>query len=75
MKYRALLKKSLRLIKTSSGIVKSGDQIFLDYKKIGHITSIIEDTGLAMIKIEDAKYSKKNDSILSTSTGKIRIIS
>lgn len=74
MKYRALLKKSLRLIKVNSGNVKSGDQIFLEDKNIGHITSIVEDVGLAMIKIVDAKYSKKNDSILLTSTGKIKII-
>ena len=74
MKYRALLKKSLRIIKVCSGTVKSGDQIFLEDKNIGNITSIVEDTGLAMIKIEDAEYSKKNDRILLTSTGKIKII-
>ena len=74
MKYRALLKKSLRIIKVRSGTVMSGDQIFLEDKNIGNITSIVEDMGLAMIKIEDAKYSKKNDSVLLTSNGKIRII-
>ena len=74
MKYRALLKKSLRIIKVCSGTVKSGDQILLEDKNIGNITSIVEDMGLAMIKIEDAKYSKKNDSVLLTSNGKVRII-
>ena len=74
MKYRALLKKSLRIIKVCSGTVKAGDQILLEDKNIGNITSIVEDMGLAMIKIEDAKYSKKNDSVLLTSNGKVRII-
>ena len=74
MKYRALLKKSLRVIKVNSGNVKSGDQIFLEDNNIGQITSIIEDMGLAMIKIEDAKNAKKNNNILLTTAGKIRII-
>ena len=74
MKYRALLKKSLRVIKVNSGNVKSGDQIFLEDTNIGQITSIIEDMGLAMIKIEDAKNAKKNNNILLTTAGKIRII-
>ena len=74
MKYRALIKKSIRLIKVNSGKVKSGDQIFLENKNIGKITSIIEGIGLAMIKIEDANNAKKNDNTLSTTDGQIRII-
>ena len=74
MKYRALLKKSLRLIKVNSGKVQPGHQIFLENKNIGQITSMIEDNGLAMIKIEDANYVKKNNIILSTTEGKINII-
>ena len=74
MKYRALLKKSLRLIKLDSGKVQSGDQIYYNNKNIGQITSIIEDKGLAMVKIEDANYVKKNNIILSTPNGKIKII-
>lgn len=74
MKYRALLKKSLRLIKVNSGKVEPGNHIFLENKNIGQITSIIKDKGLAMIKIEDANYVKKNNIILSTTEGKINII-
>ena len=74
MKYRALIKKSIRLIKVNSGKIKSGDQIFLENKNIGKITSIIEDIGLAMIKIEDANNAIKNDNTLSTTAGQIRII-
>ena len=70
MKYRALLKKSIRLIKIQSGIVKSGDQIFFNEKNIGQITSIIENIGLAMIKIEEAN----NNKILLTTKGKIRVM-
>ena len=53
MKYRALLKKSLRLIKLNSGKVQSGDAIFFTNNTIGQITSIIDDLGLALIKIKD----------------------
>ena len=74
MKYRALIKKSIRLIKVNSGKVKSGDHIFLENKNIGKITSIIEGIGLAMMKIEDANNAKKNDNTLSTTDGQIRII-
>ena len=74
MKYRALLKKSLRLIKLNSGKVLAGDAIFSDKNNIGQITSIIDDLGLAMIKIEDANLAKKNNSILSTTNGKIIIV-
>ena len=35
---------------------------------------MIEDNGLAMIKIEDANYVKKNNITLSTTGGKINII-
>ena len=74
MKYRSLLKKSLRLVKIDSGKVRPNDNIFLGDKKIGLITSIIDDKGLAMIKIEDANNAKKNKNYLSTTEGQIIII-
>ena len=74
MKYRSLLKKSLRLVKIDSGKVRPNDNIFLDDKKIGLITSIIEDKGLAMLKIEDANNAIKNKNYLSTTEGQIIII-
>ena len=74
MRYRAILKKSLRLIKLNSGKVLAGDAVFFDKNNIGQITSIIDELGLAMIKIKDANLAKKNNSILSTTNGKISIV-
>ena len=74
MRYRALLKKSLRLIKLNSGKILAGDAVFFDKNNIGQITSIIDEIGLAMIKIKDADLAKKNNSILSTTNGKISIV-
>ena len=74
MKYRALLKKSLRIIKVCSGTVKSGDQILLEDKNIGNITSIVEDMGLAMIKIEDANNAFKKNKVLKTDSASLKII-
>ena len=74
MRYRALIKKSLMQIKIESGFVKAGDNISMDKKSIGQVTSTIENIGLAMIRIEDTKISIKNQNILSTPKGKIKII-
>jgi len=74
MKYRALLKKSLRLVKIDSGEVNSNDQVFLDNNNIGKITSIIENSGLAILRIEEANKAKKNNIFLKTVNGKIRIV-
>ena len=74
MKYRALLKKSLRSIKIDSGNIQIGDLISLNNKNIGKITSISNDIGLAMLKIEDADKAKKHNNLLTTTYGKIRII-
>ena len=74
MKYRALLKKSLRLIKKDSGKVLSGDQVFFNNINIGQITSLIDNLGLAMLKIEDADNAIKNHIILTTKEGTIKIV-
>ena len=70
----SLLKKSLRLIKLESGKVESGDNIIYNDRNIGQITSIIEDKGLAIIKIKEADYAKENNNILFTNEGRIKII-
>ena len=74
MKYRALLKKKLRLIKKNSGFINFGDEIFLDKKIIGKIKSVSGDIGLAMIKIDEANKAKKNSINLSSDNGEIEII-
>ena len=73
MKYRSLIKKSLTKILILSENTRINDNIFLKNKNIGIITSISNKFGLAMIKIEDAKYAFSNNSILKTDNGKIKI--
>ena len=73
MKYRSLLKKSLTKIIIIKGNVKSGDEIFLNNKKIGNISSINNDIGLAMMRIEDSKNAYDNKIELNTKNGKILV--
>ena len=74
MKYRALLKKSIRLINIQSGNVNSGDEIYFENINVGYITSILKNRGIAMINIEKALKAIKNDSDLLTKLGKLKII-
>ena len=74
MKYRALLKKSLRIIKVCSGAVKSGDQILLEDKNIGNITSCINNLGIAMLKIENANDALNKKNVLKTDSASLKII-
>ena len=74
MKYRALLKKILRLIKIESGKVNIGDEIFYENINIGKITSIAKSSGLALIKIKEANKCLKDKIVLKTINGKINII-
>ena len=73
MKYRSLLKKSLTKIIIIKGNVKSGDEIFFNNKKIGNISSINNDIGLAMMRIEDSKNAYDNKIELNTKNGKILV--
>ena len=74
MKYRALLKKSLRLIKIDSGKVESEDEVLFENNNIGKITSIVENYGLALLKIQESEKSIDDSLILNTKNGKIKII-
>tara|TARA_Y100000590_G_C15724449_1_gene1014684 strand:+ start:911 stop:1774 length:864 start_codon:yes stop_codon:yes gene_type:complete len=74
MKYRALLKKSLRLIKIDSGKVDSEDEVLFENNNIGKITSIVENYGLALLKIQESEKSINDSLILNTKNGKIKII-
>ena len=55
------------------GNVKSGDEIFFNNKKIGNISSINNDIGLAMMRIEDSKNAYDNKIELNTKNGKILV--
>ena len=74
MKYRALLKKSIRAVEIISGRTLPGNKIFYNTKIIGEITSCLNNLGIAMLKIEDANdaFSKKN--VLKTDSASLKII-
>ena len=73
MKYRSLLKKSLRSFSIDSGKVILGDQIFFNNYNIGEIKSIVDNIGLAMIKTSEANEAVKNKKTLKTLKGTIKI--
>ena len=74
MKYRALLKKSIRTVEIISGSITPGNKIFYNNNTIGEIISCINNLGIAMLKIEDANdaFNKKN--ILKTYSASLKII-
>tara|TARA_Y100000590_G_C15593340_1_gene966996 strand:+ start:382 stop:1236 length:855 start_codon:yes stop_codon:yes gene_type:complete len=74
MKYRALVKKTLWSIEADSTIINPNDEIFLNDKIIGYISSCIDNIGLAMLKNEEVKKVKKNNLTLSTKKGRIKIL-
>ena len=59
MKYRALLKKSIRTVEIISGSIMPGNKIFYNNNTIGEIISCINNLGIAMLKIEDANDAFK----------------
>lgn len=73
MKYRSLIKKSLKKITITSGNVTVNDNIFMENKNIGNVTSVSKKVALAMIKTDDAKKSLDNNLILKTENGKVEI--
>ena len=74
MKYRALLKKSIRAVEIISGRTLPGNKIFYITKIIGEITSCINNLGIAMLKIEDANNAFKNKIVLKTDSASLKII-
>ena len=74
MKYRSLLKKAITKIQILEGQVKPNDEIFFENKIIGKTSSIIENTGLAMLKIKETKKAFAENKILETRQGKVKAI-
>ena len=74
MKYRALLKKSIRAVEIISGHVYRGNQINFNQNKVGEIISSFNKLAIAMLKIEEAKSIFLNKQILKTESATLKII-
>jgi len=74
MKYRALLKKSIRTVEINSGNIMPGNKIFNNNNTIGEIISCINNLGIAMLKIEDANNAFKKNKVLKTDSASLKII-
>ena len=74
MKYRALLKKSIRTVEIISGSIMPGNKIFYNNNTIGEIISCINNLGIAMLKIEDANDAFNNKNVLKTDSASLKII-
>ena len=74
MKYRALLKKSIRAVEIISGHVHRGNQINFNQNKVGEIISSFNKLGIAMLKIEEAKNIFLNKEILKTESATLKIV-
>ena len=74
MKYRALLKKSIRTVEIISGSIMPGNKIFYNNNTIGEIISCINNLGIAMLKIEDANNAFNNKNVLKTDSASLKII-
>jgi len=74
MKYRALLKKSIRALEIISGNVNPGNKILNNQNSIGEIISCFNNLAIAMLKIKDANDAFKNNNILKTEFASLKII-
>jgi hypothetical protein len=74
MKYRALLKKSIRVVEIISGNVRRGNQINFNQNKVGEIISSFNKLAIAMMKIEETKSIFLNKQILKTESAILKII-
>ena len=74
MKYRALLKKSIRAVEIISGNVNPGNKILNNQNAIGEIISCFNNLAIAMLKIDDANDAFKNNKILKTEFASLKII-
>ncbi|MBI29429.1 MAG: hypothetical protein CMI95_06045 [Pelagibacteraceae bacterium] len=73
MKYRALIKKSLIKVKIVDGFVKPDDEVYYNDIRIGNVTSVNKDIGLAMLKLEYVQNTKSLVKIFKTTSGKIKV--
>ncbi len=74
MKYRALLKKSIRAVEIIAGSTIPGNKIFYNNNIIGEIISCLNNLGIAMLKIEDANNAFKTNKVLKTDSASLKII-
>ena len=74
MKYRALLKKSIRAVEIISGHVNRGHQINFNQNKVGEIISSFNKLAIAMLRIEEAKSIFLNKEILKTESATLKIV-
>ena len=74
MKYRALLKKSIRAVEIISGSVNPGNKILNNQNAIGEIISCFNNLAIAMLKIDNANEAFKNKKILRTEFANLKII-
>ena len=74
MKYRALLKKSIRAVEIISGYVNRGNQINFNQNKVGEIISSFNKLAIAMLKIKEADIIFNNNEILQTDSANLKII-
>ena len=74
MKYRALLKKSIRAVEIISGNVNPGNKILNNQNAIGEIISCFNNLAIAMLKIDDANDAFKKNKILKTEFASLKII-
>jgi hypothetical protein len=74
MKYRALLKKNIRVVKIISGHVNRGNQINFNENKVGEIISSFNKLAIAMLKIKEAKNIFLNKEILKTESATLKIV-
>ena len=74
MKYRALLKKSIRAVEIISGSMMPGNKIYYNNNIIGEIISCVNNLAIAMLKIEDANDAFNNKNVLKTDSASLKII-
>jgi len=74
MKYRALLKKSIKALEIISGNTEPGNKIYYNKNEVGEIISCFNNFAIGMLKIEDAKDIFRNKRIVKTEFANLKII-
>ena len=74
MKYRSLLKKSIRSLEIISGKVNIENKIYYNEKVIGEIISYFNNYSIGMLKIVEANEVFNNENILKTESAELKII-
>ena len=74
MKYRALLKKSIKSVEVIEGNINTGDRIFLEKNNIGEVISSFKNFGIAMLNIEQTNEVIKKNINLKTDSADLKIM-